>query len=303
MPSRFASAAILVFWLCTTGYIVHRDVWPRLVANTPPPLKIDLVDEATSRVPIRWVIFRNGQKLGSMTTELRYVERDDTFWFDNLYRELKFDFPPLTVYVPEAETGIRVTRDGDLREQKLKGKIEVHIGQAPLRTTLASAEALVTGQVREGILYGHCRIDSSLPATFDKELEPVAVPSGQVLNPMMPVARIRDLQPGKRWVIRQVDPLGQALSMALQEMAKDKSPLGSLTGLGGPNNAEVVATVRSAPETLTLRNGRKVECYVIDYRSGPNEAEAITWVTVDGGRVLRQEARFMDDTLMFERDE
>ena len=37
MPSRPAVAAILLFWLATTGYAVYRDVWPRLFPSGPPP--------------------------------------------------------------------------------------------------------------------------------------------------------------------------------------------------------------------------------------------------------------------------
>ena len=303
MPSRLASAFIVLFWLASTAYIVHRDVWPRLYANAPPPLQIDLVDEATSRVPVRWLIYRGDTKLGSLTTELRYQEADDTFWFDNEYRQLKVPFGTATVYVPVAKTGIRVTRDGDLREQTLTGELELQMDVVGTPRTIASADADVTGIVRDGVLHGHCRIVSSLTAPIDKPLDPVPVPAGQVLNPMMPVNRLRGIRPGQRWVIRQVDPLARAMSLALKELAQNESPLGSLSGgVGQDSSPELVATVRSRAEPLTRRNGTTVDCWVIDYRSGPNEAEATTWVAVDGDRVLRQEARLLDETLRFERE-
>ena len=302
MPSRVTTGLILCFWLATTGIIFHRDLWPRLVANAPPPWRIDLVDEATSRVPVRWIIYRGNEKLGSLTTELRYVESDDTFWFDNTYRELKFHFDSITVSIPEAETGIRVNRLGDLREQTLRGSLEIRLRHGEIPITLARAKAEIGGVVRDGWLYSQCRITSSLAAPLDRNLEPVSVPNRQVLNPMMPVSRLHDIRPGQRWVIRRVDPLGQALSAAMADLSKQHSPLGSVSGsFGTRTNPELVATVRSAPEPLQRRNGQTILCWVIDYRSGPNDAEATTWVSVEGTRVLRQEASWLGESLRFER--
>jgi len=237
-----------------------------------------------------------------LTTELRYVESDDTFWFDNTYRELKFDFDRITVWIPEAETGVRVTRHGDLREQTLRGSLEIRLRQGGIPMTLARAKAEIGGVVRDGWLHSLCRISSSFTAPLERELEPVSVPSGQVLNPMMPVSRLRDIRPGQRWVIRRVDPLGQALRLAMTDLAKQHFPLGSISGsLGSGTTPELVATVRSAPELLRRRNGQSVLCWVIDYRSGPNDAEASTWVSVEGTRVLRQEASWQGERLRFER--
>ncbi|MCZ2340984.1 MAG: hypothetical protein LC104_04215 [Bacteroidales bacterium] len=310
MPTRFTTWAIILFWFSTTGFIVHRDIWPRYMSEGPPPLKLDLVDEATSRVPVRWIITRNGEKLGSLTTELRYVETDDTFWFDNVYRELRLSFPislagvdQVMMYVPEAETNIRVTRDGDLREQKLKGTLQFFLGNGQFRLPLGSVAAEATGVVRDGVLESQFRIDPSGGSAIKKSLDPVAVSAGQVLNPMMPVSRLRDIQPGRRWVIRKVDPLAQAVTAGLSQLAKEKSPLGAISGLGTATSSEVVATVRTQPEWLVRRNGATTHCYVIDYRTGPNEAEATTWVSVDGGRVLRQQASWLDTTLRFERED
>lgn len=310
MPTRFTTLVIVLFWLGTTSFIVHRDIWPRYMSEGPPPLKLDLVDEATSRVPIRWIIYHNEEKFGSLTTELRYVETDDTFWFENVYRELRLNFPislagvdQVAMYVPEAESHIRVTRDGDLREQKLKGTIQFFLGNGRFNLKLGSITAEATGIVQDGVLASQFWIEPSGGSRIEKRLDPVPVPSGQVLNPMMPVSRLRDIQPGRRWVIRKVDPLAQAITAGLSQLAKEKSPLGAIPGLGTATSSEVIATVRPHPEPLVHRNGITTPCYIIDYRTGPNEAEATTWVSVEGGRVLRQQASWLDTTLRFERDE
>ena len=33
MPSRHFAAAIVIFWLGTTGWMLYRDLWPRLSAR------------------------------------------------------------------------------------------------------------------------------------------------------------------------------------------------------------------------------------------------------------------------------
>lgn len=310
MPTRFLRCVIVLFWLGTTGFIIDRDVWPRYLSEGPPPLKLDLVDEATSRVPVRWVIYHNDKKLGSLTTELRYVETDDTFWFDNEYRELRLGFPlsmtgaeQVVMYVPEAETSIRMTRNGDLREQKLKGTIRFFLGEGKWAIELGTITAEAAGVVQDGVLQSHFEIQPASGHKIERTLDSVPVPSGQVLNPLMPVSRLRDIQPGRRWVIRKVDPLAQAIMAGLNQLAKEKSPFGTMTGIGTSSSSEVIATVRSHTEMIVRRNGTTVECHVIDYRSGPNEAEATTWVAVQGGRVLRQQAVWLETTLRFEREE
>src|SRR5262245_3372642 len=125
MPSRRVVALILAFWVATTAYIAYRDLWPRLFAGGPPPVAIDLADEAAQNVPVRWTITRNGEKIGRLVTNMRYVEADDTFRFTSEYKELRVEAAGAEVHVPEFTTAIRVTRNGDLREQSAEGKLEL----------------------------------------------------------------------------------------------------------------------------------------------------------------------------------
>ena len=65
MPSRFAVAGIFAFWLVTTGYVAYRDLWPRVFASGPPPVSIELADEARQGIPAKWTLYRNDQKAGA----------------------------------------------------------------------------------------------------------------------------------------------------------------------------------------------------------------------------------------------
>jgi hypothetical protein len=120
-----------------------------------------------------------------------------------------------------------------------------------------------------------------------------------VLNPMMPVRRLRDVQPGRRWVIREVDPLRDAVSILLREAAKDSQV--ALSALPRPENRELLAEVRPTPEKLVRDGGQAVECWVIEYRG--EDVAARTWVSVADGRVLRQEAAGLGEQLRFERED
>ncbi len=298
MPSRLGVGFILLFWLAATAHVGYREVWPRLFSDGPPPLRIDLADEAAQSLPTHWDVYRGDQRIGKLTTRTQYVEADDSFRFVNAYTHLSLEFAGVALEVPRAETTVRVTRSGELREQHMTGDLTAAVRTKLGAVKLGGATAEVTGVVQGGQLVGHCKITSPL-GDIDRPLEPVAVPQGQVLNPMMPVGRLRDVQPGRRWVIRKVDPLQDAVYLLVREAAKKSDLLAG--SLPRPGDAELIAEVRSSPERLERPGKEPVECWVIEYRG--EEAQARTWVSTADGRVLRQEASGFGERLRFDRQD
>ena len=150
MPSRPAVAVILAFWLGTTGLVFYRDAWPRLFGSGPPPIAIDLEDEARSAgaaVGIQWKLLRGDQKVGRLTTKMAHVDADDTFQFTNTYSEVRLDFNVLDtqvrVHVPRLSTTTRVTRSGELREQPAEPLHEIRGERAqPLRSRRLDEDAV-----------------------------------------------------------------------------------------------------------------------------------------------------------------
>ena len=302
MPSRLGLLAVLVSWAAVTGHVFYHDVWPRYFADAPPGLQIDLADEATQQAPTKWTIYRGGKKIGTLTTRMEYLAADDTFRFVNNYGRLTLDAGKsdsvLSVEAPRLVTTIRVTRTGELREQSMSGELRVFLG--PVEIGHAAAE--VEGRVVNGVLLGRCRVRYPVTApqpTIDRELDPVPVPAGQVLNPMMPLNRLRDITPGRRWVIREVDPLKDALAVLGQELAKGAKLTIALPQ--SASGAELIAEVQSGTEDYPLRVGQPVPCRVIVYRG--ERVSARTWVSAADGRVMRQEATAGDETLRFDRDD
>lgn len=299
MPSRIGVVAIVLFWLATTTYVGYHEVWPRYFSDAPPPIQIDLADEATKDLSTNWQIYRGEQRIGKLTTRMEYNAIDDTFHFLNTYSQLTFDLSKgFSLEVPRLETSVRVNRAGELREQKMTGDLIAKIGPLPI----GDASAEVSGYVLNGELLGRCQVRYPIKSTapvIDRELEPVPVPAGQVLNPMMPLNRLRDVQPGRRWVIRIVDPLQDAMNVLLREMAKESKF--TLSALPNPGNRELLAEVKRTPEKLDRKNAPPIECWVIEYRG--DEVQARTWVSTADGRVMRQEASGLGEKLRFDRDE
>lgn len=298
MPSRLGVAVILLFWLAVSAYVVRREVVPRYFADTPPRIDFVLVDEL-STTPATWSVYRDDKKVGSVTSRIEHVPTDDTFRFTTKYHGLKFDVLNVTLSVPSAETVLRVSRDGRLREQNMTGKFEATLAAV----AVGSAEVAVTSRVEDGHLVGRAKVDIPVFLTkpLDEPLDPVPVPDGQVLNPLMPVDRLAGVTPGRRWTIRQTDPLRDSLQLvAKRVLGKQGGQTKLLDGFAA--NPELLAEVLPDPEPLT-RDGQPVACWVIRYESADKQFTARTYVRRTDGQVLRQEASGHGEKWRFDRDE
>lgn len=303
MPSRLGVGFILLFWVATSAHVVYHDVWPRLFSDAPPPIRIDLTDEATQLVPAKWKVYRGDEQVGSLSTKTEYVAADDTFRFTNTFHRLKLDVMGAELDFPRLETAIRVTRTGDLREQTMTGELKASLKVGPVLLPVGDASADVIAVVTDGQLVGTCVIRHPARAetpTVERALEPVPVPAGQVLNPMSPVGRLRDVRPGQRWVIQQVDPLRDSLTILFREVLK-KSELASTALPQQSGSKELLAEVLRTPEKLERKGKEPVECWVIEYRG--EGVQARTWVSREDGRVMRQEAAGFGERLRFERED
>ncbi|MGL6074217.1 MAG: hypothetical protein ACRC8S_08650 [Fimbriiglobus sp.] len=300
MPSRIMVGLIITVWLAVMGYVFDKQIWPRYFGDRPPGMQVDLVDEATQRSPTYWTISRQDKPIGSLTTQMVYQEADDTFQFVNSYSKLQIEMSKgVTIELPKLVTTVRVTRQGDLREQSMKGELVAKFGMLEV----GNAGAEVEGQVVNGELRGRCQVRyplSRATPNIDRELEPVPVPSGQIMNPLMPVNRLRDIHPGKRWVIQEVDPLKDAIGIMFREMLKE-SKMSIALPTGQESNRELLAEVLPDIVEHTSAKGTVTKCRIIEYRR--EGLTARTWVSIDFGNVLRQEASSGGEQLRFERRE
>jgi hypothetical protein len=288
MPSRRTIALILFFWLLTTGYVAYRDVWPRLFASGPPPVTIDLVDEAAQTIPIRWTIYRGDKVVGRLSSHISYKADDDTFLFTSEYKKLELDAGLAVCTIPEATTVDRVTRGGDLREQTLEGTLEV----SSFGVKLGSANAKIHGNVIDGQLIAECDITSSL-GNFKQKLDPVPVPEGQPLNPLLPVNRLTNVRPGRHgWHVEMKSPLKDAMDAIKKKLQGKES--------GAAEKRETLFA-QVLPDQQELNwFGQSVPCWIIEYRQA--EPVARTWVRVSDGKVMMQEAFLSGEHMTILRD-
>ena len=301
MPTRWTIFGIIVFWLGTMGYVGYRDVWPYWMASRPPSILIDLSDEATQAVPARWTVWRETERIGSLTTTMRYEATDNTYQFRSKYTGLQLDDPVFRCSIPDLEIVARVGRDGELRGQTMAGTMHGKLLLGPIVLVEAKATASVIGTVIDGQFVGRCTLKSDL-GNIDQPLDPVPVPAGQVLNPLLPVSRLRGIQPGQRWTIHEVDPLADAMIALAKGILKENAG-NAVASFASAERATYLAEVQDRPEAVPRKNGVSIDCWVIAYRSDKDKSTAKTWVAVATGQVLRQQATSSGKRIRLERED
>jgi hypothetical protein len=289
MPTKRTIAAIVFFWFITTGYVAYRDLLPRLFASSEPTIAIDLVDEAAHNVDVRWGIYRGNEEIGRLTSELKYSKEDDTFEFTCDYKNLKL-LPHLTNFtITELKLKDKITREGNLKQQSLDGKVELELIGANLTGVSLKGEVKLQGTVVDGLLIAECGITSPL-GNFKETLDPVPVPKGRPLNPLQPVNRLTNLKPGHSWLVQMNSPLEDAVFKTMEKLGFK---------LAERKSGQLIAKLLKEPQELDWY-GQMVPCWVIEYRQ--DQPVARTWVKVSDGRVLKQEAFRDGEHLSIVRD-
>jgi hypothetical protein len=299
MPPRLLSVAIVLFWLATSGWLISREVLPHLRPGEPPPVAIDLVDEAQRHAaPVLWIITRDGKRIGSARSWVSYRESDDSFTLHNEIIRMEVNLGFLaSFYLRSLHTSYQVSRTGDLRAMHADIRADSSLFLAGPREGGRSLDpqikGQVSGEVRDHRFIANGWVEALTLGRHEFTLEPVEVPSqGTVLNPLHPVNRLLNVRPGQRWRMPTINLLAEALARS----ADGVLPAGLLPS--GPRflDAEVLAE----PQSLTWSN-REARCLVIEYRS-EQSVKARIWVRDSDGLVLRQEALQDRETLVLQRD-
>ena len=287
MPSRLSVFAILVFWLGTLAVVVRRDVWPRVFSSGPPPVAVEVGDEASQLLPTPWTIYRGETRVGRLHTRTTYVDATNTYQFTHEYSSLQLDAAGVRFVVPKLTMVTNVARDGSLRGQSFDGQLE-------LPALKLSGRLSVTGRVAGGQLVGTC--EYKIPG-FEgtRDLPPVPVPNGHALNTLQVVNRVTGIRPRQEWVVHEVNPLSDAVGLLAREVLGKAG-----VTLPEAKRDSLIARVSSATQDMTWKD-EPVPCWVIEYRDA--EVKARTWVRASDGKVLKQEAFDKGEHLTVLRDE
>src|SRR5262249_47094256 len=205
MPSRTLSLVIILFWLATTGWLCYLEFWPRFQPGDSLDL-IDLEDEARVPAPIQWLVFKDNRQIGTARSQVRLHKSDGTYEMEVEYRLEK----PLIPMVPieRMVSSQRVTATGALREAKAKVKASV-LG-LPVEVTAG-------GGGGGGGLRPPLQIQ---PFKGPLPFQPKALRVSEnesVLNPMLPVNRLRHLYEGRTWGMPLANPLVNAVPEVLRD--------------------------------------------------------------------------------------
>jgi hypothetical protein len=297
MPSRLVTLAIVAFWLGTVVWFFDHDIWPYIRPGTAPPYTIELADEALPgrMVPVGWVCLRNGEKVGTVRTTLRYLEAEDGFELTASSSELVLlRTPVIRVVALDLSDRVQVNRDGELRSLASDVRVSIRvIGQD------MSGRVSIGAEVRNDRLERRCRIEVPGLGIYEPALPPVPPTRGTVLNPLHPVPRITGLRPGQHWRQPLVDPRSDILRALTANLPGGDQA----SALAAPGPQSLVAEVRPEPEVLAWEGGEQ-PCLVIDYRGDlqGEEFKAHTWVRASDGLVLRQEVEAHGELLVMQRE-
>lgn len=289
MPSRQSVLVIFAFWLVTLGVVVRRDVWPRVFSSGPPPVSVDVGDEASPLLPSPWSIYRGNTRVGRLNTRATYSDADNTYVFTHEYSSLLLDAGGVMLIVPRLTTVTNVARDGSLRGQSLDGNLELNGGGLRFQAKLNVAGRVVGGQ-----FVGTCEFTSDL-LKLKRDLAPAPVPNGHALNPLQVVNRITGIRPRQEWVVHVVDPLSDAVALLVREQLAKAG-----VTLPEKKREPLVAQVSATTQEMKWKD-EPVPCWVIEYRDA--EVKARTWVRASDGKVLKQEAFDKGEHLTVLRDE
>jgi hypothetical protein len=288
MPPRWVSAVIIAGWIAAVGWLFRVEIWPSLEPGAPPPYTIDLVDEAqTEKVPIRWIVSHNDEKVMVARTSVEHRGRENDFTLRAIYEPRNLQGVELNegslvkITMRHMISAYRVTPEGQL----LGVEAEIDLDAEVFRCTVR-----ISGEVHGGEFAPNLEVQ--LPGRqLARKLQPVRVSSqGSVVMPLHPVNRINGLRLGESWRVPVFDPVSD-----------------SLTTIGGGDGRVRFLRARIRPQVEIMNwNRADVRCLVIDYQEESafqdDRITAETWVSAEDGRVLKQVAKLSDGKWVMERE-
>jgi hypothetical protein len=290
MPPRLIVATIVAGWLATAGWFASEKWLPWLRTSDEPAFVVELADEVAPQ-QASWLLYRNHKRIGAAETRMA-PRKDGTFELSTRLRDLELSYGVADVKMPVFNTTRTVTRNGDLL--RLDARAVMIVRTRPLGVDLKT-DATIRGEVTGDELRGECEYDYG-SGKMKHSLGSIRLVSKNAFSPLQPFQKFPPLRPGQTWRVSNLDPVSDALDGALKQVIYKQFGL----RLAVPEQPrELLAEVQTETEAVTHR-GKTHTCRVIVYRA--EKVTARTWVDVEDGKVVRQEATLMGETMALQRE-
>jgi hypothetical protein len=266
MPPRLITAAIVLFWLGMTGWLIHREVVPMMLAEASPTIEPDLTDELGVPV-ITWTIYHKEKRAGSAYSQVR-AGGDRSL---ELHATLNFAEPFLGVY--KLETMHRISDDKQLQAIAIKfelGPKLVYELRGEVEDGAMEPRLFQNGVQLKGFELG--KVDMTQQAS--------------IVTPMNLVNRVRNVREGQTWKITMFDPFRGIKNEFVSQFLKHMTV------------PALIAEVKVA--TLDFEN-QYIPCYKIEYREPGKDVSASTWVRKIDGLVLQQQSAHLGYDMVLKR--
>jgi hypothetical protein len=213
---------------------------------------------------------KKGVHIGSARSQVRRKdERSYDFWAAYTFEQFNVGM----LHVSKMEHVYRVSEDGKL--QAISVKSWFHLGNDRpafgVNDMMAEVQGEVEGNTLEPrLLYNGVEQKLFSFGKIDMNEQ------GSVVNPMLPVNRLRGLRDGRTWKITMFDPFRGMTGGLMKALVKQSATVPTL-----------IAEVSS--DTL-FWDKKLVACHKIEYYEPGKEVTARTWARKLDGMVLQQEA-------------
>ena len=174
---------------------------PKFRSGETPPFVIDLTSEVVTEVQKNhpadalWIIYRNGESIGTAKTYLAYQKEDDSFELEtrvvNLRLLEKIVFmPDSKLVLTEMTTTYHLNRAGELLGIAMSGKMAAgkFVEGRPDKTDSIEGEATFHATVVGDQMHWTGRVSFRDFGTVEPQLDPSPAPKGVFLNPMHPIS-------------------------------------------------------------------------------------------------------------------
>lgn len=290
MPPRPFVVLVVLGWLAATGWLVADKWLPWWRPAEQPPFAVELADEVAPE-HATWLVYKKDKRIGSAETRMS-PRKDGLFELTTRLRDLDLSRSYADVRIPSFATTRTVTRDGDLVTLDAKAVMVVKLKGLDVDQRI---EAVIRGRVVGDELRGECEFDAG-DGPAKEPLAPIKLTSKNAFSPLQPLQKYPPLRPGQTWRVSNLDPVSEAMNAAVRQIASKKWGL----NFSPPEQPkELRAEVQKDTEEVVHRD-KTYTCRVILFEG--DRMSARTWVDVADGKVVRQEATGMGETVRLQRD-